>query len=141
MKKSSLKNKEIKKLSKKLDFKENQKNSSNDDNYKRNSEFKRQKTNRKKTINKNETNSPEFPEAIVDAILNKILSYVIHQTEIKKVYKHLDKKCFEYLKYLIDPYLSTEYIYYEDGIEDINFNKKNCSIKRLYLKKLIHGYL
>jgi hypothetical protein len=34
MKKSSLKNKEIKKLSKKLDFKENQKNSSNDDNYK-----------------------------------------------------------------------------------------------------------
>ena len=130
MKKSSLKNKEMKKLSKKLDFKEN------DDNYKRNSEFKRQKTNRKKTMNKNETNSPEFPEAIVDAILNKILSYVIHQTEIKKVYKYLDKKCFEYLKYLIDPYLSTEYIYYEDGIDDINFQQKKQFYKAPIPKKV-----
>ena len=58
-------------------------------------------------INKKELDPPEFPEAIAAEILNKIISYVISQTTVKEVYSHLDEKCFNYLKYIISPFLST----------------------------------
>ena len=33
----------------------------------------------------------------------------------------MDDKCFNYITFLLKPYLSVEYIYFEDGIEDIVF--------------------
>ena len=40
----------------------------------------------------------------------------------------MDDKCFNYISFLLKPYLSVEYIYFEDGIEDIDYQKQ----KRFY---------
>ena len=105
---------------------------------KSNSEFQKndENINRKNNNNKNEIYTPEFPEAIVNYLLNKIISFVIQQTEIKKVYMYLDIQCFKYLKYLLNSYLSTEYIFYEDGIDDINFQQKKMFYKAPIPKKV-----
>ena len=132
--KSILRKKETKKSNKRLEFKEFQKDYSNDNNKKIN-KYKRQKTS-KDNNSKKELSAPEFPEAIVNVILNKIISYVIYQTEVKEVYKHIDEKCYNYLKYLINPYLSTEYMLYEDGIENINYKKKKLFYKAFVPKKV-----
>ena len=88
-----------------------------------------QRIQRERNKNRKELKPSEFPESIVEVILNKIISYVIYQTTVKEVYTHMDEKCFNYLKYIITPYLSTEYMFYEDGIEDINLQKKKFYYK------------
>ena len=132
-KKGSILRKRDTKTNKRLEFKEFQKDYSNDNN-KRINKYKRQKTSKDNSSKKELT--PEFPEAIVNVILNKIISYVIYQTEVKEVYKHMDEKCYNYLKYLINPYLSTEYMFYEDGIENINYQKKKFFYKAPVPKKV-----
>jgi len=99
---------------------------------------KKQRTHPNRVINPNKKPlaPPEFPEAIVDSILNKIISYVIYQTTVKEVYTHMDEKCFNYLKYLITPILSTEYLYYENGVENINLLKDKFYYKAPIPKKV-----
>ena len=101
----------------------------NQKNIKTKKALKTQKTHRDKNIQKKKLKPPDFPESIVRVILDKILSYVIYQTTVKEVYSHMDEKCFNYLKYLITPYLSTEYMFYEDGVEDIKHQKKKFYYK------------
>ena len=116
------KEKDKKQATKKLAFQEFQKYSQ----YKGLGKYNRQKRNPNQT---NNLKPPEFPESIVGLILNKIISYVIYQTTVKEVYTHMDEKCFNYLKHLITPFLSTEYMYYEDGVEDIKHQKKKFYFK------------
>ena len=99
---------------------------------------KNKKTHPNKVINlnKKELDPPEFPEAIANEILNKIISYVINQITVKEIYSHLDEKCFNYLKYIVTPFLSTEYLFYEDGIENINHQKKKFYFKAPVPKKV-----
>ena len=78
----------------------------------------------------------EFPEAIVELILNKIISYVVRQTAVKEVYTHMSKKCFSYLKYLINPYLSTEFINYENGLDNTELNKNKINYKTVVTEKV-----
>ena len=78
----------------------------------------------------------EFPEAIAEYILNKIISHVVRQTEVKEVYTHMGKKCFSYLKYLINPFLSTEYINYENGLDNIELLKQKINYKTIVTEKV-----
>ena len=78
----------------------------------------------------------EFPEAIVGTILNKIISYVIRQTTVKEIYSHIDKKCITYFKYLINPYLSMEYINYENGLDNIELQKNKINYKMHVTEKV-----
>ena len=78
----------------------------------------------------------EFPEAIAEYILNKIISHVVRQSEVKEVYTHMGKKCFSYLKYLINPFLSTEYINYEDGLDNIDLLKEKINYKTIVTEKV-----
>ena len=86
--------------------------------------------------NKSTLKPPEFPEAIVEVIINKIISYVVRQTTVKEVYTHMGKKCFLYLKDLINPYLSTEYINYEDGLDDIELQRSKMNYKTVVTEKV-----
>ena len=123
--KSNLKEKDAK-ITKKIAFKDLQKETSNKLN-KKTEKHKRQKP---RNINSNkEIKIPEFPESIADSIINKIISFVVYQNTVKEVYSHIDEKCFNYLKYLISPYISSEYMIYEDGIEDINHQKTKMFYK------------
>ena len=95
-----------------------------------------QRIQRERNKNRKELKPSEFPESIVEVILNKIISYVIYQTTVKEVYTHMDEKCFNYLKHLITPFLSTEYMYYEDGVEDIKHQKKKFYFKAPIQKRV-----
>ena len=78
----------------------------------------------------------DFPEAIVEVIINKIISYVVRQKVVKEVYTNMDKKCFSYLKYLINPYLSTEYINYENGLDNLELQRKKINYKTIVTEKV-----
>ena len=123
------KEKDLKKTTKKLAFQEFQKYSE----FKGLGKYKRQIKNPNQSIN---LRPPEFPESIVGIILNKIISYVIYQTTVKEVYSHMDEICFNYLKHLITPFLSIEYMYYEDGVEDIKHQKKKFYFKAPIQKRV-----
>lgn len=86
--------------------------------------------NKKKEILKEKRKLPiDFPEAIAGTIINKIISNVIRETTVKEIYSHMDKKCFTYVKYLINPYLSTEYLNYENGLDNIEYQKNKINYK------------
>ena len=87
-------------------------------------------------VDKYEMKPIEFPEAIVETIINKIISYVVRQTTVEEVYTHIGKKCFSYLKYLINPYLSTEYINYEDGLDNSDLKKNKIHYKTIVTEKV-----
>ena len=117
-----------KKSSKKIAFQDSKKESSNNNNntnknINKNKKQKNTKNQKSNNIPLKKLDSPEFPEAIADVIINKIISYVISKTNANEVYSHMDEKCFDYLKYLINPFLTAEYLFYEDGIEDLNYQK------------------
>ena len=108
--------------------KENIKKSSKNS-QKQSSKFNKSKKHKNSNIQKSisshkEPLSPEFPESIANVIINKIISNVINYINVKEVYSHMDDKCFNYITFLLKPYLSVEYIYFEDGIEDINYQKQ-----------------
>ncbi len=84
----------------------------------------------------NNSKSPEFPESIADCIITTIISYVVTQTEAKKLYSRFDEKCFEYIMRLINPLLLTEYIYYDIGIDNINILRKKFPYKPPERKKV-----
>ena len=102
--------------------------------------MKKQDKSLKKVIinnnNKTKLKPAEFPEAIVEVIINKIISYVVRQTSVKEVYTHMGKKCFLYLKDLINPYLSTEYINYEDGLDNLDLQKSKMNYKTVVTEKV-----
>ena len=93
------------------------------------SKLNKTKKHKNSTIQKNispqkEPLSPEFPESIANVIIDKIISNVINYINVKEIYSHMDDKCYNYITFLLNPYLSLEYIYFEDGIEDINYQKQ-----------------
>ena len=72
---------------------------------------------------------PEFPEAIVNIILDKIISFAVRQSTVKEIYTHMDKKCFTFIKSLINPYLSTEFINYENGLDNVDLQRNKINYK------------
>ena len=89
-----------------------------------------------KTEKKLNLGPTEFPEAMAEYILNKIISNVVRQNSIKEIYTHMGKKCFSYIKYLINPYLSTEYIHYENGLDNIELQKEKINYKTKVTEKV-----
>ena len=128
--------KDPKKATKKIAFQDSKKDIQN-----QNRKIERKKTKKKTQRDKNihifkkELKPSEFPESIAGIIINKLISYAIYKTTVNEIYTHMDEKCYNYLKYLISPYLSTEYIFYEDGIEDINHQKTKVFYKAPAPKK------
>ena len=84
----------------------------------------------------NNSKSPEFPESIANCIITKIISYAVTQSEAKILYSRFDEKCFEYIMRLINPFLLTEYICYDIGIDNKNILRKKLSYKPPEHKKV-----
>ena len=87
-------------------------------------------------IVKSQLKPPEFPESIVKIILDKIISYVVRQKAVKETYSNINKRCFTYLKELINPLLSAEYLNYENGLDDPEFNKNKINYKTIVTEKV-----
>ena len=102
-----------------------------------NAKNKKLDKNKKNIVQREKRKLPiDFPEAIAGTIINKIISYVIRETTVKEIYSHMDKKCFSYVKYLINPYLSTEYINYENGLDNIELQKNKINYKTHVTEKI-----
>ena len=74
--------------------------------------------------NREEPNKSEIiNETVISLIINNIISSVIRITNNKIIYKELGSHCFNYLIKLINPYLKTEYLPYEN-ISNSNHDKE-----------------
>ena len=78
----------------------------------------------------------DFPESIADIIINKIISNAIRETTVKEIYSHIDKKCITYVKYLINPFLSAEYLNYENGLDNIESQKNKINLNTHVTEKV-----
>ena len=81
---------------------------------------------KEKKIN-NENNNNEYSEIICQMIINKIISKAISQTNNDKIYSKLNDHCFDFIINSIDPFLSTNFIFYE-----ISNMKNNNKSKRFF---------
>ena len=68
--------------------------------------------------NKSQLKPAEFPESIALVIINKIISIAVRQNEVKEKYSKIGNTCFSYLKELINPFLATQYLDYENGLDN-----------------------
>ena len=82
----------------------------------------KKKSQKKNTPTENPKNL-DIPETISNVIIRKIISYVITKNRTKEIYNKLPLKCFNYTKKLLNPFLNTEFLLYDNGIDDLN--KKN----------------
>ena len=85
---------------------------------------------KEKKIN-NENNNNEYSEIICQMIINKIISKAISQTNNDKIYSKLNDHCFEFIINSIDPFLSTNFIFYE------NSNMKNNNKSKRFFYSII----
>ena len=63
-------------------------------------------------------------ENIVTMILDKIISDILVEKRIKDIYKKLPSHCFDYIQNLINPYLKNNFLLYENGLENLSFQKR-----------------
>ena len=74
--------------------------------------------------NREEPNKSEIiNETVISLIINNIISSVIRIHNNKMIYKEMGSHCFNYLIKLINPYLKTEYLPYEN-ISNSNHDKE-----------------
>jgi len=66
----------------------------------------------------------DISENVVTMILDKIISDILVEKKIKDIYKNLPSHCFDYMKKLIDPYLRHNFLLYENGLENLSFQKR-----------------
>ena len=63
-------------------------------------------------------------ENVVTMILDKIISDILVEKKIKDIYKNLPYHCFDYIQKLINPYLKNNFLLYENGLENLSFQKR-----------------
>ena len=62
-------------------------------------------------------------DTLVVIIIDKIISDAVINSKINDIYKTINNHCFSYLTNSINPYLKSRFIFYENGIEDLNQQK------------------
>jgi len=75
-------------------------------------------------IEKTKIETHDISENVVTMILDKIISDILVEKRIKDIYKNLPSHCFDYMKKLIDPYLRHNFLLYENGLENLSFQKR-----------------
>ena len=101
--------------------------------------------------NENEENSPshkenqnnnenkatsDIAETIATILIDKMISTAVITTKVNQTYKTLNDHCFNYLTNFINPYLESGFIFYENGIEDCDYQKKQIYFCHKPLEKL-----
>ena len=101
--------------------------------------------------NENEENSPshkenqnnnenkatsDIAETIATILIDKMISTAVITTKVNQTYKTLNDHCFNYLTNFINPYLESDFIFYENGIEDCDYQKKQIYFCHKPLEKL-----
>lgn len=78
----------------------------------------------------------DIADSIVTILVDKIISDAVINSKINEIYKTMNNHCFDFLTYLINPYLKNRFIFYENGIEDLNQQKKELYFSSKPLEKI-----
>lgn len=74
--------------------------------------------------NKKVKPSTEVADTIVTMIIDKIITNVVINNKLKETYTKINEHLFNNLINFINPYLNGNYILHENGIEDLEYQKK-----------------
>ena len=75
-------------------------------------------------------------DVAVTTIVDKIIADAVINSNIKHIYDNLNNYCFDSLNSLIDPFLASDFIFYENGIEDMEYQNKQIYYKSEHIKKI-----
>ena len=84
----------------------------------------------------NNNPSSDIAETVAMVLIDKIISTVVITNKVNETYKTLNDHCFNYLINFINPYLETNFIFYENGIEDPEYQKNKIYFDRKPLEKI-----
>ena len=84
----------------------------------------------------NNNPSSDIAETVAMVLIDKIISTVVITNKVNETYKTLNDHCFNYLINFINPYLETNFIFYENGIEDPDYQKNKIYFDRKPLEKI-----
>ena len=90
-----------------------------DKNEKENNE----KLNEETPIISNIKPATDIADSIASILVNKIISDAVVNSKINEIYKTMNDHCFGFLTKLINPYLKNQFIFYENGKEDLKERK------------------
>ena len=79
--------------------------------------------------------SSDIAETIAMIIIDKIISTAVITNKVNETYKTLNEYCFNYLINFINPYQEENFIFYENGIEDVVYQKNQIYFNRKPLEK------
>ena len=101
---------------------------------------KNENDNEEVRINNKEEQSPYIPkytaDNVVSIILEKIITNIIVEKKIKDSYSKIPSHCFSYLKKLISTYLKNNFIFYENGIDDLSFQQNLMHFEKEPINKI-----
>ena len=80
--------------------------------------------------------SSDIAETIAMILIDKIISTAVITNKVNKTYKTLNYHCFNYLINFINPYQEENFIFYENGIEDVAYQKNQIYFYRKPLEKI-----
>ena len=78
----------------------------------------------------------DIADSIATILVDKIISDAVINSKVNDIYKTLNSHCFDFLTNSINPYLKTRFIFYENGVEDLNQQKKELYFSSKPLEKL-----
>ena len=80
--------------------------------------------------------STDIADAVATIIIEKIISNVIINIKIKEAYTKTNEHLFNNLIKFINPYLKNNFIFHENGIEDVVYQKKQLNFCHEPIKKI-----
>ena len=86
--------------------------------------------------NTNNKQSSDIADTLAMILIDKIITSAVLTSKVKQTYKTLNDHCFTYLTNFINPYLEESFIFYENGIEDSNYQKNKIYFSHKPLEKL-----
>ena len=78
----------------------------------------------------------DIGDTLATIIIDKIISNAVIASKVNQTYNTLNDHCFKYLTNFINPYLETTFIFYENGIEDIEYQNKQIYFNKKPLEKI-----
>ena len=67
--------------------------------------------------------SKDIAETVVTLILDKIILNIIVESKIKEIYSNLSGHCFKYIHKLMSSYLRNNFIFHENGIDNLSYQQ------------------
>ena len=87
--------------------------------------------------NKNQIkSSSDIADSIVTILVDKIIADAVINSKINQVYQTMNEHCFNFLTSFMEPYLKSPFIFYENGVEDLDYQKKEIYFCRKPIERI-----